>query len=149
MSKLVYNELFEWDGWGGEFRLVSGKCRLRIYDLRSDGASGPTPLKPMVVVVSDLSEKYGVPGVMTVRSCAAQIATNVAEQFSISPQRLQYIEYYPERRYGKNNEHLIGEKFDRVDFDWRGRTARNPRWEALDDPHKAIMAQLIKGDATQ
>lgn len=148
MSKPIYDGLLSWDGWGGEFRLVAGQCRLWIFDLRDEADPGLTMLNPMLAVVSDLPENYGKPGVMTVRSCAAQIATKVAKQFSIKPQRLQYIEYYRARRYGMNNEHTIGEKFDRVRFQWHDQRALNPRWEALQDPLKAVVAQLLKGEET-
>ena len=146
MGKAVYNGLLDWDGWGGEFRLVAGQCRLWIFDLRAEADARLTLLNPMLVVVSDLPENYGKPGVMTVRSCAAQIATKVARQFSIKPQRLQYVEYYPARRYGMNHEHLIGEKFDRVRFEWQNQRAINPRWEVLQDPLIEIVAQLLKGE---
>ena len=148
MGKAVYNGLLDWDGWGGEFRLVAGQCRLWIFDLRAEADVRLTLLNPMLVVVSDLSENYGKTGVMTVRSCAAQIATKVARQFSIKPQRRQKVDYYPSRRDVMNHEHLIGEKFDRVRFELQNQRAINPRWEALQALLQEIGAQLLKGEET-
>jgi hypothetical protein len=148
MRKPIYDGLLSWDGWGGEFRLVAGQCQLWIYDLTANADTSLTLLTPIVVVVSDLPENYGKPGVMTVRSCAAQIASKVASRFSIKPQRLLYVEYYPARRYGVNGEHHIGEKFDRVRFQWHNQRATNPRWEGLTEPLKEVVAQLIKGENT-
>ena len=31
---LIYDDIFAWEGWGGELRLASGECRLRIIDLK-------------------------------------------------------------------------------------------------------------------
>jgi hypothetical protein len=28
---MMYDDIFSWEGWGGELRLASGECRLRIY----------------------------------------------------------------------------------------------------------------------
>ena len=30
---IVYDDIFEWEGWGGRLKLANGRCRLRIYDL--------------------------------------------------------------------------------------------------------------------
>ena len=31
---LIYDDIYSWEGWGGMLRLASGKCRLRIFDLK-------------------------------------------------------------------------------------------------------------------
>jgi len=57
---LVHDDMFSWEGWGGRLKLGSGKCRLRIYDLKKDDKKGLMHLRPIIVVVSDVpgSEKF-------------------------------------------------------------------------------------------
>ena len=105
-AMMIYDDNFSWEGWGGELRLASGECRLRIFDLQKEKADGPAYLRPMIVIVSDIPESR-----MSVRSCTGHIATNVARQFKIEPDRMLYIEYYPETTYGEHNEHIIAEKY--------------------------------------
>ncbi len=132
---LIYNDIFSWEGWGGQLRLASGECRLRIFDLRKESADGPAYLRPFIVIASDIPESP-----MSVRSCTGHIATNVARQFKIEPDRMLYVEYYPETAYGEHNEHIITEKYDVVDFTWHEGRAIEPRWRALKEP----MLEMIK-----
>ena len=37
---LIYDDIYSWEGWGGKLRLASGKCRLRIFDLKKGNAKG-------------------------------------------------------------------------------------------------------------
>jgi hypothetical protein len=30
----IYDDIFMWDGWGGLLKLASGKCRVKIFDLK-------------------------------------------------------------------------------------------------------------------
>ncbi|MEE9536795.1 MAG: hypothetical protein V3V51_05065, partial [Desulfobacterales bacterium] len=59
----IYDDIFSWEGWGGQLRLASGKCRLRIYDLEQEKAGSLSHLRPIIVVVSDIPESR-----MSVRS---------------------------------------------------------------------------------
>lgn len=126
---MMYDDIFSWEGWGGELRLASGECRLRIYDLEQEKAESLSHLRPVIVVVSDIPESR-----MSVRSCAGHIATNVTRQFNINPHRMLFIEYYPETAYGERNEHTISEKYDVVDFTWHEGRAIEPKWRTLKPP---------------
>lgn len=137
---MIYDDVFSWEGWGGELRLASGKCRLQIFNLEEKRkAGGPAHLRPMIVVVSDVPESR-----MSVRSCTGHIATNVTRQFKIEPDRMLYIEYYPETTYGERNEHIIPEKYDVVDFTWHEGRAIEPRWRTLKPPLLNVIKKIVE-----
>jgi hypothetical protein len=140
-AMMIYDGNFSWEGWGGELRLASGECRLRIFDLQKEKADGPAYLKPMIVIVSDIPQSR-----MSVRSCTGHIATNVARQFKIEPDRMLYIEYYPETAYGENNEHIIPEKYDVVDFTWHEGRAIEPRWRPLKVPMLDVIKEIVESN---
>ena len=137
---LVYDDIFAWEGWGGELRLASGECRLRIFDLKKGDVKGLAHLRPIIVIVSDIPESP-----MSVRSCTGHIATSVAERFSIEPHRMLYIEYYPKTVYGSHKQHAIDEKYDAVDFNWSDGKAINPKWRTLKPPILEVIKQLVEG----
>lgn len=136
---LVYDDIFSWRGWGGKLGLGSGKCRLRIYDLTKSDAKGLTHLRPIIVVVSDVAESN-----VSVRSCTSHIATMVAKEFDIGPNRMLWVEYYPENIYGADAEHIIPEKFDAVEFTWHEDKAIQPKWRTLKPPLLDTIKALIK-----
>ena len=136
---MIYDGNFSWEGWGGELRLASGECRLRIFDLQKEKADGPAYLKPMIVIVSDIPQSR-----MSVRSCTGHIATNVARQFKIEPDRMLYIEYYPETTYGDHQQHIIPEKYDAVEFTWIDDRAIEPKWRTLKPPVLDMIKDLVK-----
>jgi len=135
----IYDDIFSWEGWGGQLRLASGKCRLRIYDLEQEKAGSLSHLRPIIVVVSDIPESR-----MSVRSCTAHIATNVTQQFNIQPHRMLFIEYYPETAYGERNENIISEKYDAVDFTWQEGRAIDPRWRTLKLPLLDVIKKIVE-----
>ena len=138
---LIYNDIYNWNGWGGAFRLGSGKCRLKIWDLKRHDGGGLSFLKHFLVVATDLPREK--PGDMTVKSCSSHIATSVAKQFAIDPGRMQFVEYYPARTYGRQDEHLIEERFDAVDFTWHDDKAIDPSYRPLEGPLVEILKQLM------
>jgi hypothetical protein len=143
---LVHDDIFEWKGWGGIFKLASGKCRLRIHDLSRNKTAGLTLLKPIIVMVSDLPGNPSAMKSVSIRSCSGHIATCVAREFQIDPQRMVFIEYYPQASYGENQEHVIPEKFDVVDFQWQDGKALHPKWRPLKPPLlDAVKAMIDPG----
>jgi hypothetical protein len=136
--KTIYDDIFEWEGWGGKLKLGSGKCHLRIFNLKSDTVENLTPIKPVIVVVSD------IPGsTMSVRSCAGHIATQMTLRFDIDPQRMLYVEHYPAIRYGGKQEHEIPEHYDAVEFTWHEDRAIQPRWRPLPPPLVEMIKEVI------
>jgi len=123
---LVYDDIFSWVGWGGRLRLGSGKCRLRIYDLRMGHQRDLTHLRPNIVVVSDVADSK-----VSVRSCVGHVATCVAREFKLDPQRMIFIEYYAASTYGDKGQHTIPQRYEAVEFVWQGDKALRPRWRAL------------------
>jgi hypothetical protein len=136
---VIYDNIFSWEGWGGELRLASGECRLRIYDLEKEQAESLSHLRPVIVVVSDIPQSQ-----MSVRSCTGHIATNVTQQFKIKPHRMLFIEYYPETAYGERNEHIISEKYDVVEFTWNEGRAIEPKWRTLKAPLLDVIKNIVE-----
>ena len=126
---LIHDDIFAWEGFGGLLRLGSGKCRLRIIDLKKGSHKGLAHLRPYIIVASDVPESR-----MSVRSCVSHIATSVAKAFGINPNRMLFVEYAPPSTYGVDGENLIPERFDAVEFTWHGDKALHPKWRAL-QPH--------------
>lgn len=138
---LIYDDIFTWEGWGGAFKLGSGRCRLCILDLEKNKDNSFRHLKPIVAVTTDVPESK-----MSVRSCSGHIATSVAESFNIPPNRMLFVEYYPAVTYGENDEHRIPERFDAVNFTWHQGKALHPKWRPLQpelvDLIKTLMVEM-------
>ncbi|MBU0986530.1 MAG: hypothetical protein KKH68_04675 [Proteobacteria bacterium] len=135
---LIHDDIFNWSGWGGKLRLGSGECRLRIFDLEKGVTKGPTPLKSVIVLVSDVPDSR-----MSAKSCASHVATLVAKEFKIDPHRMLWVEYYPENRYGVDNERIIPERFEVVEFTWYEDKAVKPEWRELKPPQLDEIKKLI------
>ena len=141
-----FDDIFSWEGFGGKYRLAAGQCRLRIFDLQPNESfkqQNVTPLKPLLVVVSDLPDESPKIKKMSVRSCAGHIATMVVERFEIDPHRMIYVEYYPPSTYGDANQFTIAAKYETVDFIWHGRMALHPKWRPLTSPLDQVVAELV------
>jgi hypothetical protein len=121
-------------------KLASGQCRLRLYDLTRDPHGAAAILRPFIAVVSDVPESR-----MSVRSCAGHVATSVSRDFKIDPQRMLYIEYYPESVYGERRDRVIFEKYEAVDFNWTEGGAIQPRWRTLKPPLLDAIQRLLHG----
>jgi len=132
---LIYDDIFNWKGFGGKLKLASGKCRLKIYDLSKDQTDGLVHLKPLLVIAIDHPESK-----MSVRSCSSHIATMVSEKFHIAPSRMQFVEYYPQKTYGKDGKRAIPEMFEIVDFTWKEGLAIHP---VLRPPAPPLLKRLL------
>jgi len=136
---LIHDDLFEWEGFGGQLKLAHGKCRLQIYDLNQSPTKGLAHLKPIIVMVSD------VPGsAMSVGSCISHVATLVAKQFNLPHQRIHYIEHSPARTYGQQNQHVIPEKFELFKFVWHEDKALHPSRKDVEPPLLDTLQELTK-----
>jgi hypothetical protein len=145
---LIHDGVYKWKGFGGLLGLAAGRCRLRIFDLAGDPDSRRDkvmPLKPIVVVVSDLPDHDTHMKNVSVRSCTSHIATGVSRDFNIHPHRMLYVEYCPASTYGDRNQHHIPAKLDGVDFQWHERKALHPRWRSLKPPLFDEVMALIRG----
>ena len=136
---LVYDNIYSWEGWGGSLRLASGKCRLRIYDFKKSHKKDLAHLRPIIVIASDVPESR-----MSVRSCTGHIASCITKEFNIEPQRMMFIEYYPETVYGQQEEHVIAEKYDVVEFTWHEEKAIEPKWRTLKPPLLDAIKQIVE-----
>lgn len=144
---IIFDDIFEWQGWGGHLQLGSGHCRLRIADLAADKPTGPALLKSIVVLVSDAEGSK-----MSVRSCASHIATRVTEQFGIDPARMLFVEVYPSGVYGDRDQHCIPERIDAVDFVWHQGRAMHPKWRPVTGPQleqiRPLLTDWLSNDTT-
>ncbi len=142
---LIYEDVFEWQGFGGQLKLGSGKCRLSIFDLSSEQAGRLAHLKPVIVIASDHPDSL-----MSVRSCSSHIATMVSSTFEIPPNRMQFVEYAEEKTYGPDDQKVIPEKFVAVDFTWKDNKAMHARLYSpsppLLDRLKELLAGKVDGD---
>ena len=136
---LIYDDIYSWEGWGGALRLASGKCHLRIYDLKGHDRQGLAHLRPIIVIASDVPDSR-----MSVRSCCGHIATCVTREFDIQPHRMMFIEYYPQTEYGEKRQHIIEEKYDMVEFNWLDEGAIEPKWRTLKPPLLDAIKGLVK-----
>ena len=135
---IVFNDTYHWEGWGGKMRLGHGKCRLCIFDLRKADTS-VVHLKPYLVVVTDVHDSP-----TSIRNYGGHIATGVVERFQIHPNRMVWVEYYPEQYYGPQKEKTIPERFDETEFHWMDKKAIQPRWKPLKEPLLGILKTLIR-----
>ena len=140
---LLHDDIFAWKGFGGVLALASGRCRLRIFDLGKAEGAKVRPIKPIVVVVSDLPTDSAAFKKLSVRSCAGHIATCVSRDFSIDPHRMLYLEYQPASTYGEHDEHTIVATLDVVDFQWLDSKALHPKWRPLNPPMREAILELI------
>lgn len=141
---VIYDDIFEWEGWGGELKLAKGRCRLRIFDLNRLDRQAVLHLRPMVVVASDLPREGMMKGEVSVRSAASHIATVVSQKFSIDPQRMQFVHYTPRETYGKQGEYVIQAGYDAVEFTWKDGLALFPRIKSLDPELTAILREWLE-----
>lgn len=134
---LIHNDIFSWKGWGGKLRLASGKCRLKIFDLSKGREKGLTHIRPLIVIVSDVSDSG-----MSVRSCSSHIATMIAQEFGFDHNRMLFIEYYPPTTYGGKKETLIPERYEAVDFTWHKDKALEPKYRHVTSPMLETVTEL-------
>ena len=145
---VVYDEIFEWEGWGGQLKLARGRCHLWIFDLNRLERKDVLHLRPMVVVAADLPREGMMKGEVSVRSAAGHIATVVSRRFAIDPQRMQFVEYIPRETYGKHNEYVIEAGYDAVDFTWQDGLALFPRTKPLEPVLTAIIKEWLEKTAS-
>ena len=86
---------------------------------------------------------------MSVRSCTGHIATCVARDFAIDPQRMLWIEYDPERPYGTARERTVPQCVVAVDLTWHDGLAIEPRWRPLPPPLSDMVLELLKATAPE
>ena len=141
---VVFDDIFEWEGWGGHLKLAKGRCHLRIYDLNRIEDTEVLHLRPMVVVASDLPRKGMQKGEISVRSAAGHIATVVCRKFQIDPHRMQFVEFTPRETYGKHNEYVIEAGYDAVEFTWQDGLALFPRIKPLTGALKIWLQQILE-----
>ena len=119
--------------------LASGKCRLRIFNLKKSSGKGLDYIRPYIAVVSDT-----VGSKMSIKSCSGHIATKITGEFDIDPSRMLYVEYYPAIIYGEKDEKLIPERYDAIEFTWHEDKAIDPKWRTLKPPLVDLIKRLME-----
>ena len=120
-------------------RLASGKCRMRIFDLKKSNQKGLDYIRPIIVVVSDTAGSK-----MSIKTCSGHIATKITQEFDIDPSRMLYVEHYPEVIYGEKDEKLIPERYDAIEFTWHEDKAIKPKWRTLKPPLVDLIKKLME-----
>jgi len=140
----IFDDILNWDGYGGKFNLASGRCRLRLFDLsKADSVTVPQ-LKPIVAVVSDLpGDKEPAMKRVSVRACISHVATTIVHRFKLDPNRMVLVEHYPRETYGRQSEKVIPEKYDVVVLKWHGEKALFPNWRPLQSPLLETVQALV------
>lgn len=146
---VIYNDIYQWEGWGGALRLQSGRCRLRIIDLRNIPAKEISLIKPFIVMVSEVPLDKTTRQFVSLRSCIGHVATRILREFELQRQRVLWVEYYPERRYGPKRDKVISERFDEVVFKWKDDVALQPSWKPVEPPLLDRLKELEKGSRPQ
>ncbi len=140
----IFDDVLNWDGYGGKFNLAAGRCRLRLFDLSSDDSAAVSQLKPVVAVVSDLpGDRLSAMKTVSVRACISHVATTIVHRFNLDPHRMMLIEYYPRETYGLKAEKVIPEKYDAVTLQWHGNKALFPSWRPLQAPLLETVRTLV------
>ncbi len=140
----IFDDVFNWEGYGGKFNLAAGRCRLRLFDLSKDSTTGVHQLKPILAVVSDLpGDRLPAMKKVSVRACISHVATTIVHRFKLDHDRMVLIEYYPRETYGSQSEKIIPEKFDVVDLKWHGDKALFPNWRPLQVPLLDTVRRLL------
>ena len=89
-----------------------------------------------VVVATEVSDNEGT----SMTNMAEELATMVCKAFDVKPDRLVWIEHYPERPISKRES--FKESFDLVNFTRNDDQFLSPRWSPLD---KAEAIAITKG----
>lgn len=137
--KILYNGVFEWEGFGGRLQLAAGRCHLWLFDRGRENARHLSHLRRYVAVAADSPESR-----LSVKSCVSHIATRVSQRFQIEPQRMLFVEYYPEKTYGPDNAKVIPERFDKVDFTWYEGKAMHPKWQRPEPAQLEAVRELMR-----
>lgn len=140
----IFDDILNWEGYGGKFNLAAGRCRLRLFDLSKDESTPVSQLKPFIAVVSDLpGDQQSAMKRVSVRACISHVATTIAHRFKLDPNRMVVVEYYPRETYGLSDEKVIPEKYDVVDLKWHGDKALFPSWRPLKLPLLKVVRALV------
>ena len=140
----IFDDILNWDGYGGKFNLAAGRCRLRLFDLTKDEKTGVPQLKPIIAVVCDLpGDNLAAMKTVSVRACISHVATTIVHRFKLDPNRMVLVEHYPRETYGRQSEKVIPEKYDLVDLKWHGEKALFPNWRTLKPPLLDIVRALV------
>lgn len=137
--KVIYDDVFEWEGFGGPLQLAAGRCHLWVFDRGREESRRLAHLRRYVVVAADSPDSR-----LSVKSCVSHIATVVSQRFQMEPQRMLFVEYYPEKTYGVDNAKVIPERFDKVEFTWFEDKAMHPKWLPLEAHQLETVHELMQ-----
>lgn len=140
---LIYDGPYRWDGFGARFKLGSGACRLKIFNLSKDDHNEQMAfMKPIIVIVSDTIEKNSPINKVTVRGFASHIATCVTKDFNLDPARMLWVEYSPPESNTQSEN--LESMFDLVEFQWFGNKALHPQWRKPTPPILNLLKNIMR-----
>ncbi len=103
----------------------AAQCRLRVFE-QGDRA---------VVLATALPDQPGP----SITEVAEVLATQVAEQYSLDPEQIVWIEHYPEAQRPEFGGELPGGTFDLVEFTWEDSQAQRAVWSPLTREEVEVM----------
>jgi len=77
-----------------------------------------------IVMVTEIEDNEGT----SITNMAERLATQIIREFNIRPEKLIWIEHYPER--GSKYDPFL-ESFDLVSFEWTGKEYCRPSWKGI------------------
>lgn len=89
---------------------LGSRCRCRIRIINTPGKD--------VIIATEPKDGRGD----SVARCAPQMATRIAHEFRIDPERLVWIEHHPKKTV---NDSIEEERFDLVRLSWNGKSFLN------------------------
>lgn len=109
---------------------IMAHCGLRLLT---------APTGDNVVIATELPDNPG----MSITNAAEEVAAAVCRDFGLEPERLVWIEHYPERLTGDNYGHRTEPaSFDAVTFTWDGQQFSDPQWRRLAPEELAFLTGL-------
>ena len=115
----MIDTLYNYKGFSG----CDSKCWIRIFS--KDLA--------YIVIATELPDNPGT----SITNTAAALATSVAIEFDIEPERLVWIEHYPARPDADHDE-----TYDLVTFTWDGLRFSEPQWKHLGKEKAELIAGI-------
>ena len=110
-EKSFVDEIYNFKGeWG-----IPSKCGLKIIDKKD---------RTIIIVTEFYKSNPGT----SVTNWNTHLATELCVKFNIHPEKMIFIEHAPEM---SSRFSFYKETFDRVSFDWDGKSFSNPRWERI------------------
>jgi hypothetical protein len=90
------------------------------------------------VIATEVDDNPGT----SITNAVESLAMQVCRDFAISPEKLVWIEHYPQS--GELPYSILPESFDIVSFSIENGVLSNAKWRKIDGPHSTIVDEITK-----